>query len=109
MLTLPRGRVIEKVRVTPQMTSGWLKYIAPTIAEATRTEGTLSLELEGRRAPAVEYKRRGNWRAAGDSLVGSQAKPFVAVAGALGRADPRDRRGAGRRRRSWDETRYCCR
>ena len=53
MLTLPRGRVIEKVRVTPQMTSGWLKYIAPTIAEATRTEGTLSVELEGVRVPLL--------------------------------------------------------
>jgi hypothetical protein len=52
-LTLPQGKVIEKVRVTPQMTSGWLKYIAPTIAEATRTEGTLSLELEGGRVPLM--------------------------------------------------------
>jgi hypothetical protein len=52
-LTLPRGRVIERVRVTPQMTAGWLKYIAPTIAEATRTEGTLSLELEGARVPLM--------------------------------------------------------
>ncbi len=92
MLTLPRGRVIEKVRVTPQMTSGWLKYIAPTIAEATRTEGTLSVELEGARVPLLNTNAAeigGRLDIHSLEVTPSPSSQSLVL---LGRADSRDRR-----------------
>jgi len=50
-LILDRGKVIEQVRVTPEMAASWLKYIAPAVAEATQTEGQLSLDLDGAKVP----------------------------------------------------------
>jgi hypothetical protein len=46
-----QGRVIERVRVTPEMTASWLKFVAPAVAEATETQGELSLDLTGAKAP----------------------------------------------------------
>ena len=37
--------VLENVAITPQMCQSWLKYVAPLLAEATRVDGRLSLEL----------------------------------------------------------------
>jgi hypothetical protein len=53
-LTHDRGKLIERVRVTPEMTATWLKYIAPAVAEATQTEGNLSLDLEGAKVPLFQ-------------------------------------------------------
>jgi translocation and assembly module TamB len=39
------------VRVTPEMTASWLKYVAPAVAEATETQGELSLDLTGAKVP----------------------------------------------------------
>lgn len=50
-LMLDRGKVIEKVSVTPEMTASWLKYVAPLLAEATQVEGRMSLELGGAKVP----------------------------------------------------------
>ncbi|MEX2141871.1 MAG: hypothetical protein WD894_21580 [Pirellulales bacterium] len=46
-----RALVIERVRVTPEMTASWLKYVAPAVAEATETQGDLSLDLTGAKVP----------------------------------------------------------
>jgi hypothetical protein len=38
--------VLENVAITPEMCQGWLKYVAPLIAEATSVDGRLSLKLD---------------------------------------------------------------
>ncbi|TWU34388.1 hypothetical protein [Novipirellula artificiosorum] len=40
------GRIAESVRVTPEMTDRWLKYLAPLASQATRIEGTLGAEID---------------------------------------------------------------
>lgn len=40
------GRVADSVRLTPEMTNRWLKFIAPLAADATRIEGTFSATLD---------------------------------------------------------------
>jgi hypothetical protein len=46
-----QAKVIDRVQVTPQMTATWLKFIAPAVAEATQTQGELSLDLSGAKVP----------------------------------------------------------
>lgn len=43
---LDRGVVAESIRVTPEMTGRWLKYVAPLAAEATQIDGTLGAEID---------------------------------------------------------------
>lgn len=38
--------VLENVAITEQMCSGWLKYVAPLVAEATSIDGRLTLRLD---------------------------------------------------------------
>ena len=38
--------VIENVAITPQMCQGWLKYVAPLLADVTSVQGNLSLQIE---------------------------------------------------------------
>ncbi|PQO39690.1 hypothetical protein DTL21_02795 [Bremerella cremea] len=51
---LPRGRMIESVAITPQMCQGWLRYVAPILADATRVEGKFSLDIEAGRFPVFD-------------------------------------------------------
>lgn len=37
--------VLENVAITPEMCSGWLKYVAPLVAETTSIDGRLSLSV----------------------------------------------------------------
>jgi hypothetical protein len=46
-----QAKVIDRVQVTQQMTATWLKFIAPAVAEATQTQGELSLDLTGAKVP----------------------------------------------------------
>lgn len=38
--------VIDNVAITPQMCQGWLKYVAPLLAEVTSVQGNLSLKID---------------------------------------------------------------
>ena len=40
------GLIAESVRLTPEMTNRWLKFIAPLAADATRIDGTFSATLD---------------------------------------------------------------
>ena len=40
------GTVARNIRMTPEMTSLWLKYLAPLAADATEVDGTFSAELD---------------------------------------------------------------
>ncbi|MEM6798212.1 MAG: hypothetical protein AAF589_01735 [Planctomycetota bacterium] len=51
---LPAGQLIEGVRISPEVSDRMLKFIAPLLADATRSEGTFSLRTEGARAPIAD-------------------------------------------------------
>jgi hypothetical protein len=38
--------VIDNVAISPQMCQGWLKYVAPLLAEVTSVQGNLSLKID---------------------------------------------------------------
>jgi len=46
-----RGPVLQNVRISPEMCSLWLKFVARMVADATRAEGKFSLSLEGANVP----------------------------------------------------------
>jgi hypothetical protein len=46
-----RGPVLQNVRISPEMCSLWMKYVAPMLADSTRAEGKFSLSLEGANVP----------------------------------------------------------
>ena len=46
LLTVDQGQVLTDVSITPGMCQGWLKYVTPLAADATRAEGKFSVQLE---------------------------------------------------------------
>ena len=46
LVTLPAGPLVDRVRISPQMCTGWFKYIAPLVADATAAQGTFSVSLD---------------------------------------------------------------
>ena len=50
---LAKGTQVDQVQITPQMCRTWLKYVAPLLADATRAEGKLSLNVEGATFPVM--------------------------------------------------------
>lgn len=56
VLELNRGPMIEHMRLSPQLCAGWLKFVAPMVAEATHAEGTFSLNLNGGSFPLSNPK-----------------------------------------------------
>jgi len=53
-MLLPRETVLEKVRVTPEIAASWLKFVAPLLSDATRMDGTFSLDVAGGRVPLTQ-------------------------------------------------------
>lgn len=45
-VVVPAGPVMENIELTDEVCDGWLKYIAPVLAQATRADGRFSLDLE---------------------------------------------------------------
>jgi hypothetical protein len=56
-LTLSKGPLLSAVRISPEVSEAMLKYIAPVLAGATRSEGKFSLQLDGARVPLDEPMR----------------------------------------------------
>lgn len=50
--------VLENVQITPEMCQGWLKYVAPLVAEATSIDGRLSLRLDDARLTPADPKKQ---------------------------------------------------
>jgi translocation and assembly module TamB len=44
-LLVGKGPLLTNVQITPQMCDGWLKFVAPLMAQATRASGSFSVEL----------------------------------------------------------------
>ena len=79
--------MIESIRITPEMCDTWLKYVAPLLADATRIDGSLSVDLTHAHVP-LNAPATGD--IAGTVLVhsaqvrpGPVAAPFVSIAGQL--------------------------
>ena len=51
VLVVDRGRMLDRVHLTPEMCKAWIKYVAPLLADATKTEGVLSLDMTGAKLP----------------------------------------------------------
>jgi translocation and assembly module TamB len=51
VLRIDQGTVIDNIRISPELCTQWLKYIAPLVADATRAEGRFSLSLDGAAVP----------------------------------------------------------
>lgn len=45
-IQVERGVIADKIRLTPELTDRWLKYLAPVAANAARIQGTISAELD---------------------------------------------------------------
>jgi hypothetical protein len=54
LLTLDAGPLLTNVQITPGMCQGWLKYLAPLVAEATQAEGTFSVTLDETAVPLIQ-------------------------------------------------------
>jgi hypothetical protein len=70
--TIEPVRLLADARMDPPVAWGVLAYIAPVLADATRTSGRFSLELDGARLPVGDP--------AGGSLSGTLAMHEVVVA-----------------------------
>jgi hypothetical protein len=56
-LMLSQGPLITNVRISTEVSEAMLKYVAPVLAGATRSEGHFSLALEGARVPLGQPKQ----------------------------------------------------
>jgi len=56
-LRVARGPIVENVRISPEMCRTWLKYIAPLLADATRSEGRFSISLDGANVPLADAQK----------------------------------------------------
>lgn len=50
-LTLAKGKIIDKAKLTPAACADALGYVLPAFARSTETQGTISLDLEENRIP----------------------------------------------------------
>lgn len=50
---LDKGPLLEQVRLSPEICRGWLRYVQPTIADATRAEGKFSVGIEQAQVPLL--------------------------------------------------------
>ena len=56
-LILPPGKLFTNVNVSPEVSDVMLKYIAPVLADATRSEGLFSMNLSAARLPLADSQR----------------------------------------------------
>lgn len=51
-------KVIDNVAITQQMCQGWLKYVAPLLADVTSVNGNLSLQIDEAAIVPTDWKRQ---------------------------------------------------
>ena len=54
VLVLPKEKVIDQIRLSPELCRGWLKFVVPTLADSAEVEGKLSLDLAGASLPLFD-------------------------------------------------------
>ena len=45
LLVLPKEKVLDQVRLSPELCNQWLKFVAPLLADATQVDGRFSLDV----------------------------------------------------------------
>ena len=55
-MLLPRGPLLTRVRITPEMCNQGLKFIAPVLAGVTQVQGEFSIDVDGCRIPLSDPK-----------------------------------------------------
>ena len=53
LLVLPQEKVIDQVRLSPELCSSWLKFVMPLLADAAEVEGKFSLDVAGGSLPLM--------------------------------------------------------
>jgi hypothetical protein len=53
-LTMPAGTVLTNVRLSPELCSAGMRFVAPLLANATVAEGRFSVALDGARIPVAD-------------------------------------------------------
>jgi translocation and assembly module TamB len=53
-LTIDPGQILDSVEISEAMCAGWLKFVAPLVAESTRANGVFSLKLDSTTVPLFE-------------------------------------------------------
>ncbi|MBX3412353.1 MAG: DUF748 domain-containing protein [Pirellulales bacterium] len=56
-LIIPGGRIVQNVRITPEMCNNALQYVAPVLSGVTTAQGKFSIDLETSRVPLADYKQ----------------------------------------------------
>lgn len=56
VLEMDAGRVIDEVQISEEVCDQWLKYVAPAMAQATRVQGRMSVDLKSLRIPVTTPK-----------------------------------------------------
>lgn len=83
-VTVAPGVLADDIQISPQMCATWLKYVAPTMADATRIDGRLSIDIAGANIPLTELKTSdvtGTLRIHSAQLrPGPAAEPYVNIA-----------------------------
>ena len=51
---IPAGRLVDGVALTEEACNTWLMFVAPILADATRTEGQFSIDLDETRLPLLD-------------------------------------------------------
>lgn len=51
LIVLPKEKVIDQVRLSPELCGSWLKFVMPMLADAAQVEGKFSLDLAGGSLP----------------------------------------------------------
>jgi len=69
------GRIVDQVAITPEICQTWLSYVAPIVADATRVEGKLSVQVQSGQFPL-------------ENPLAGQSHGFVEVHGAEVRSGP---------------------
>ena len=67
VLYLQPGSQLRQVQLTPEICHGWLKYVAPPLAEATRVAGSFSADFDGVALPLYDMTR-----GSGSGTIGMQ-------------------------------------
>jgi translocation and assembly module TamB len=51
LLVLPQEKVLDHIRLSPELCSGWLKFVVPALADSAQVEGKFSLDVNGASVP----------------------------------------------------------
>lgn len=58
-LAVGQGRVLENVRLSPELCRAWMKYVTPLLADVTQIDGRFSVDLVGGQVPLTDPNRLG--------------------------------------------------